>query len=235
MSVKVVLFDLDATLLPMDQDAFVTAYFETLTKKLVSCGYDRKVAMDAVWNGVVDMMKDDGQRTNEEAFWNRFESIYGKISQKDLLVFDEFYDNDFDSIRELCGFDPSASKVVRELKNKGYRVVLATNPVFPFVATKKRIEWAGLSACDFEYITTYENSTYSKPHVNYYTEILKAIGADASECLMVGNDTRDDMVAESLGMKVFLATKCLINKENKDISVYPRGDLEDLVEFIKTI
>ena len=92
-----------------------------------------------------------------------------------------------------------------------------------------------LSADDFEYITTYENSTYAKPHINYYKEILATIGAEASDCLMVGNDTRDDMVAESLGMKVFLATKCLINKENKDISVYPSGELNDLVEFIKTI
>lgn len=230
---KFILFDLDATLLPMDQDAFVEAYFKALTKKLVSAGYDQKIAMGAVWNGVLDMMRNDGQKTNEEAFWERFASVYRERTQEDMLVFDEFYDKDFDKIRTLCGFEPSASVVVRELKERGYRVVLATNPVFPFVATKKRIEWAGLSADDFEYITTYENSTYSKPHVNYYKEVLKAIGADASECLMVGNDTRDDMVAAELGMKVFLVTDHLINKENKDISVYPRGCLSDVLKFIK--
>lgn len=230
---KFILFDLDATLLPMDQDAFVKAYFEALTKKLVSSGYDQKSAIDTVWNGVIDMMRNDGQKTNEEAFWKRFTSIYGEKTQKDMLVFDEFYDKDFDSIRALCGFNSSASAVVRELKSRGYRVVLATNPVFPFVATKKRIEWAGLSVDDFEYITTYENSTYAKPHVNYYKEVLKAVGADASECLMVGNDTRDDMVAAELGMKVFLVTDCLINKENKDISVYPNGHLSDVLNFVK--
>lgn len=230
---KFILFDLDATLLPMDQDAFVEAYFAALTKKLVSSGYDKGSAMDAVWNGVVDMMKNDGQRTNEEAFWAKFESILGEKTQKDIRVFDEFYEKDFDNIKAFCGFNPSASKVVRGLKERGYRVVLATNPVFPFIATRKRIEWAGLSVEDFEYVTTYENSTYAKPHVNYYKEVLKAIGAEASDCLMVGNDTRDDMVASELGMKVFLVTDCLINKENKDISAYPNGTLSDVLDFVK--
>lgn len=52
---------------------------------------------------------------------------------------------------------------------------------------------------------------------------------------MVGNDVTEDMVAETLGMKVFLLTDCLINKENKDISVYPHGDFAQLLQFIDKI
>ena len=55
---------------------------------------------------------------------------------------------------------------------------------------------------------------------------------NAEECLMVGNDVEEDMIAEALGMKVFLLTDCLLNKENRDISVYPHGGFSELLEFI---
>lgn len=37
---KAVLFDLDGTLLPMDQDQFTGAYFKGIAAHLVPCGYD---------------------------------------------------------------------------------------------------------------------------------------------------------------------------------------------------
>ena len=48
------------------------------------------------------------------------------------------------------------------------------------------------------------------------------------QCLMVGNDVGEDMVAEVLGMQVFLLTDCMINKQNVDISRYPHGDFAAL-------
>lgn len=53
-------------------------------------------------------------------------------------------------------------------------------------------------------------------------------------CLMVGNDVTEDMVAEKAGMQVFLLTDCLINKERKDIFVYPRGSFLQLLDHIET-
>jgi hypothetical protein len=49
---------------------------------------------------------------------------------------------------------------------------------------------------------------------------------------MVGNDVDEDMVAETLGMQVYLITDCMINKHGKDISVYNRGSFEDLAGFL---
>ena len=66
-------------------------------------------------------------------------------------------------------------------------------------------------------------------------EILEKLGCKAEDCLMVGNDVSDDMVAEKLGMKVFLLTDCLINKENVDISIYPNGSFNQLIEYVKTL
>ena len=50
---------------------------------------------------------------------------------------------------------------------------------------------------------------------------------------MVGNDVTEDMVAQKIGMSVFLITDCLINRENKDISVYPHGSFPDLLKYVE--
>ena len=115
------------------------------------------------------------------------------------------------------------------------RIVLATNPLFPSIATESRMRWAGLAPDDFELYTTYENSSFCKPNPKYYEEILGKLGVSAEECLMVGNDVTEDMIAETLGMKVFLLTDCLINKENKDISAFVNGSFSELMEFLAEV
>lgn len=230
--IKTVLFDLDGTLLPMDQDDFINAYFKYLARKLLPCGYEPQKLMGSIWKGTEAMVKNDGSCTNEEAFWTTFVRIYGEQARKDEPVFDEFYRNEFDKVSEVCGYQPRAAEVIHGLKEKGYRVILATNPIFPKVATYGRIRWAGLKPEDFEWITTYENSCYCKPNPAYYVEIMEKAGCSAEECLMVGNDVTEDMVAKTVGMQVFLLTDCLINKEEKDLSVYPHGGFGELQEYI---
>lgn len=66
--IKNILFDLDGTLLPMDQDKFANGYFSRLVKKLAPFGYEPKKTVDGIWAGTAAMVKNDGKRTNEEAF-----------------------------------------------------------------------------------------------------------------------------------------------------------------------
>ena len=47
--ITTVLFDLDGTLLPMDQDTFVKAYFGRLAKKLAPQGYETEHLVSAIW------------------------------------------------------------------------------------------------------------------------------------------------------------------------------------------
>lgn len=231
--IKVVLFDLDGTLLPMDQDEFIKAYFGGIAKKLAPYGYEPNKLVKSIWTGTAAMVKNDGTTTNETAFWNTFAGIYGEQVRLDEPRFDAFYREDFDKIQSSCGYTPDALKTVEWIKTTGLRMALATNPIFPAIATQKRIRWAGLNAEDFELVTTYENSKYCKPNLNYYLEIMNELHVLPSECLMVGNDVSEDMVAEKLEMKVFLLTDCLINKNNTDISVYPHGTFEDLTDYIR--
>ena len=233
MKLTTVLFDLDGTLLPMDNDAFTKSYFKLLAAKLAPYGYESKQLVDAVWAGTAAMVKNDGKSSNEEKFWQKFSEIYGEKATTDKPIFDEFYEKEFQKAKSVCGYNPKAAETVRKVKEMGLRTVLATNPIFPHNATESRIRWAGLEPEDFELYTTYENTGFCKPNPDYYKDIIKRIGVNANECLMVGNDVTEDMIAKSIGMKVFLLTDCLINRSGKDISEYSNGDFDCLIDFIK--
>lgn len=232
MDINTILFDLDGTLLPMDQEKFVNVYFKMLAAKLVPYGYEPQQLINAILAGIEAMIKNDGSQLNEDAFWKRFVDIYGDKVLADKPVFEDFYKNEFQDARLFCGFNPKAAETVRLLKDKGYRVVLATNPLFPSIATESRIRWAGLEPSEFDLYTTYENTSYCKPNLDYYRDILKRIDCRPEECLMVGNDVGEDMVVEALGMQVFLLTDCLINTQKKDITAYPHGSFEQLLSML---
>lgn len=235
MKIDTILFDLDGTLLPMDQDIFIKAYFKKISSALYKHGYDPSQLINAIWKGTSAMISNDGTKSNEQVFWDTVSSIYGEKILKDKTFFDDFYLNEFDSIKEVTSFNPLASKTVKALINSGYTVALATNPIFPKTATQKRIQWAGLKLSDFAVYTTYENINFSKPNLKYYQAVASRLNVKPQQCLMVGNDVDDDMVAQNLGMNVFLLTDCLINKSNSDISQYPNGDFNALDKYIQTI
>ena len=232
MAIKTILFDLDGTLLPMDQDLFVKYYLGGLAKKLIPYGYDKDQFLSAMWAGVGSMVKNDSGKRNDEIFWKAFCSILGEHVRKDEPLFDEFYHNEFQDVSQVCGKNPQAAEVIAKLKGAGYRIILATNPLFPPIATESRIRWAGLSPEDFELYTTYDNSYHCKPNPKYYQDILEKLKLNPSECLMVGNDVDEDMIAETVGMHVFLLTDCLINKHEKDIHAYAHGTFDDFMTYL---
>lgn len=232
MKPKLVLFDLDGTLLPMDQDVFVSSYFKLLAKKLAPYGYEPQKLIASIWAGTGAMVKNDGSRTNEEAFWARFCRDFGEQALPHKPIFEEFYAVEFQQAQAVCGFQPMAKTVVDTLKAQGIRVALATNPLFPAVATESRIRWAGLQPEDFELYTTYENCRFCKPNLDYYRTILRELGAAPEDTVMVGNDVDEDMIARELGCRVFLLKDCLIHKSGTDIRSIPQGSFPEFLEFV---
>ena len=231
--ITTILFDLDGTLLPMDQDKFVKSYIGRMAKKLAPYGYDPERLTAGLWKGTGAMVKNTGEHTNEEVFWSVFNNIHGKDCRVDENLFMEYYRNEFQEVAQDCGFDSRAAETIETIKGLGYKVVLATNPLFPSIATYSRAKWAGLNPDDFEIITTYENSRHCKPNLDYYRDILDTLHLKAENCVMVGNDVQEDMVAEMLGIRVFLLTDYLINRTGEDISRYSHGSFPELLTFIR--
>lgn len=235
MAIRFVLFDLDGTLLPMDQEVFVKAYLKGLAAKMMPYGFDPQKISEALWVGTGAMMKTDGSLRNDELFWKVFQGIVGPFNEEHFAAVDDFYHNEFQAVRDVCGFSPRAAEVIAAVKAKGLTPVLATNPLFPRLATESRVRWAGLQPEDFAYITVYDNSYYCKPNVKYYEEILRTIGAAPEECVMVGNDAKEDTAVEALDIPVFLLTDCLINSDGRDISKYPNGGFDELIAYINAL
>lgn len=233
MKIKHVFFDLDGTLLPMDQDTFTKLYFKNLAKRLAPLGYDCEKLIFAIWAGTASMVKNDGNQTNEDAFWKTFTALFPEKGRADEPVFEDFYKNEFLNAKAACGFTENAAKVVSFLKEKGANLILASNPIFPMIAQKNRMTWAGVNPDDFSYITSYENAHFCKPNPAYYREILEKNGLNACESLMIGNDAVEDTAAEKAGIQVFLITDCLLNKDGRDISCYQHGNFNDLIEHLE--
>ena len=231
--IKAVLFDMDGTLLPMDVKTFERLYFKSLSTRVAALGYQPQQLIDGVWRGTVAMIKNDGTRTNGEVFWDVFAGIFGDKARKDEAQFDEYYRTDFTQAKAACSVNEKAAKIVKVLKESGLTVVVATNPLFPEVAQRQRLSWSGVDENDVDFVTHYGNSHFCKPNLKYYEEILAKLNLQGNECLMVGNDVNEDMIAEQLGMKVFLVTDCLINPDGKDVSAYPHGNFDDLAAYLK--
>ena len=230
--ITTVFFDLDGTLLPMELDSFLESYFDLLIKKLSLHGYDAETTTNGMWESLFAMLNNDGSRTNEDAFWDRFSQEVGKNARNDAAIFQDFYRNEFHGTKVACGYDPKAVETVAAVKARGLRVVLATNPLYPAIATENRIRWAGFNPEDFEVYTTFENYSHCKPNPAYYQDIMDNLGLKPGECLMVGNDAIEDTAAAKAGIKVFLLPKYLVNRPNVDISAYPQGDFDDLLQYI---
>lgn len=236
MKLTTILFDLDGTLLPMpDQEVFLKAYMKGLAAKVAPLGYEPKKLIDTVLMGTGRVIRNDGTQRNETVFWKTFCGVFGEKALEHLPVFEEFYRNEFQQVSATCGCDARAARLIAALRERGYRLVLATNPLFPAVATHSRIRWAGLNVEDFELVTTYENASFCKPNIQYYEEIVQKLGLDPAQCLMVGNDVGEDMIAGKLGMKTFLLTDCLLNRVGEDIEKYPHGSFEALESYIQSL
>lgn len=228
-----IVFDLDGTLLPLDMDKFMHTYFNEMGIAFRDMT-DPKLLVENIWKATDTMIENLEPRTNEEVFMEAF----SKLIDGDLEVykkrFDKFYDEGFLKVQEAAYSLPLIKDAVTTLKEKGYKIVVATNPMFPRKAIIHRIHWAGFEEKDFSYITCYENNHYCKPQIQFYEEVLKEIDKTPEECMMVGNDVEEDLVAGKLGMQTYLITDNLLHR-GSEINCTYKGTYEDFYRFTQEL
>ncbi len=227
-----ILFDLDGTLLEMHTEPFVHQYLKELGA-YIGDRYDAQKLLALVWDATRAMIKsDDPGKTNEEVFTEHFLAKSGLSKEEIWPVFDAFYREVFPGLSHLTYPSLWAKKLVEAAKAHGFRVAVATNPVFPRDAIYSRLAWIDLSADHFDLVTVYEESHYTKPNPGYFLEICGKLGVRPEECVMVGNHMQEDMVAGTLGMKTFLVTNYLEDRGEPVYEVDQRGTLAELYEAI---
>ncbi len=235
-SYRAICFDLDGTLLPMDMDDFLAAYFKRIAAYMGEQGLDGAAFMAALKTGTEAMAHHDDERTNEEAFWSAFFPAYEAAAHEVLdeaarmrmhALADEFYDVDFPHVGDGVQLNPASARVVDALADKGYPLVLTTMPFFPRRAVEHRLAWAGVDPARFARITSYENSHSVKPKHAYYAENLAALGVTGEDVLMVGNNTLEDMAFLDLGADGYLVTDHLLDPVGFDLESVKHGRMAD--------
>jgi FMN phosphatase YigB (HAD superfamily) len=236
--VDTILFDLDGTLLRFSQDDFINAYFSELRKVFARLGLNADAAIKAVWIGTKAMVLNDGSVPNARKFWDAFSGFLDIKGEQQSVVeaaCDSFYSNEFNTVKTVVKPSGVSKRLVHGMAEKGYTVVLATNPLFPPCAVDSRLKWIDLDTRDFRFITHYENSAFCKPNLAYYREVFTKINKTPQQCIMIGNNPAEDMCVGELGTGTFLVTDFIENEARLDITPFRRGSIEELETFLMSL
>lgn len=202
-----VLFDLDDTLLVNDIDTFLPLYLRALGKHMIDYRAPDLLIQDLLAGTLAMQANDTPARTLEATFDDVFYPAIGYEKTAMRQPLDDFYANPYSALQTATRPVEGAAELIRAAKERGYTLVLATNPLFPASAIRQRIEWAGLNPGDFALITTYEQMHFSKPNPAYVAEILAQLGWPERPAVMIGNSLQDDLLpAAVLGLPVYWVT-----------------------------
>lgn len=232
--IKAIFFDLDGTLLPFDEKKFSRIYFDTLYPQVEFLKISKRNFFKALIKGALAEVHNDGKRTNEEVFWDAIkESLNMDLSiYKDVL--DDYYNNQYLECIKATKPQPESKKIVEFCKENGLKVVLSTNPVFPHLAIVNRMKFVDLNEEDFDYITDYSNSRFSKPNKEYFIDILKTLDLKPDEVIIFGNnEIEDGLCGEEAGIRTYLLDKYLISKSKRKNIKYPIIKVEEVIDVIK--
>lgn len=229
------LFDLDGTLLPFDHEQFMKAYFGQLLPRIAQF-MEPKQATAEIWAATKAMVEnEDPAQTNLDVFKQAFFGSTG-ISEADIWpVFDDFYATAFNDLESVTQPSTISREICQTAFDKGYQLVLATNPIFPYEAVRHRMRWAGIDDIPFALVTTMESMHYCKPNPKYYVEILDHAGAAPAETMMFGNDVQEDGVAGMLGMQTFLVNDFVIDRGLGHVDFTYTGSLADALAFVQSL
>lgn len=223
--IRTLLFDLDGTLLPVDTREFLGHYLRLLGE-FVAPKVDPQRFIKQIIDSTATMVSNtDPGKTNKEVFMEDFFPKMGLDASEWMPLFDEFYETWFPSLERVVKRDPMSRKVVEKAVERGFDLVIATNPVFPMKAIRQRMKWAGIDDFEYRLVTSYENMHFCKPQIGYYQEVLERIGRQPEECLMVGNDVQEDIAAKMIGIKTFLVDRFLIDRNGSSLASDYRGSL----------
>ena len=235
MRYSAILFDLDGTLLPMDLEGFVKAYFGALAKELAPFGVPAEALVKAVWGGTKAMMANDGSRLNVDVFWDVFTGLTGIRREQVEPICDAFYSTGFHAARLATKENPLAVDAVRAAREKADKVILATNPLFPMAGQATRLSWLGLRPEDFDLVTCYSSDRFCKPNPAYFADVCQRMQLDPAKCLMIGNDDREDMIcATAAGMSAYLVTDCRLPWAEAPWQG-PQGTFAEMLTMLKTL
>ena len=234
---KTLLIDLDNTLLRNEMDTFVPAYLQGLANRLAS--YADPKEMTRTLLAATHQMTQNQQPDLSlmEVFDAAFYPVLNVKKADVQPVIDDFYEEDFPNLRGLTSPQPEAVGLVTQALEKGYRIGIATNPLFPLTAIKQRLNWAGFppDQYHFDLIPSYSGFHFSKPNPAYFAEFLAQMGWPEGPVVMIGDEADQDIAgARQLGIAVFWTPSQPAASWTRSEPEPPRGGLAEVLPWLES-
>jgi HAD superfamily hydrolase (TIGR01549 family) len=216
-NIKYLLLDLDGTLIHFQIDKFIHQYLQLIQQHFSYLPYAKSVPQ-WILEGTEEMLSNEGTTTNKNKFLYFFQKKTGMTEEEIWEIFLHFYETDYNNLQRITKPIEGAQTFMEAARVNGYKLIIATQPVFPEIAIRKRLSWAGVDHLPYELITDIETMCASKPHPAYFRQILDILGTENSRCLMVGNDVVMDMAAANVGITTFYLDtgNIYVNEPNAD-------------------
>lgn len=229
------LLDLDDTLLGNDINTFLPVYLQALASHLAPHA-DRERIIPTLLAATQQMIQNQHpDRSLAETFDAAFFPALGLERESIDGLIDEFYAEVFPTLREFISVRPAAIAMIEDAARRGYRLVIATNPLFPRTAIMQRLAWAGISPREhpLSLVTSYETFHFSKPNPAYYAEIMACLGWPEGAVVMVGDDLNNDIAgARRLGLPAFWITNNGNSPPSGPFGPSASGSLADLIPWL---
>jgi len=194
--IKAVLLDLDNTLLRNPDAAFAAQYL-SLTDQY----FEQRWQFPNISKIILKTIRAMGtphppHKTNAEVaieiIAHAIELPFEEVRQ----AFDDFYQSVYPQLQSCVElFGEIVTDLVHHLREQGYALVIATNPIYPAEAVRQRLNWAGVPD-DFKFyalVTHAENMHFAKPDPAYYAEIVARVGVEPDEAIMIGDSLKNDI------------------------------------------
>jgi len=185
---KLIIFDMDGTLI--DSVPSLTFAINHMLSELNLPTYSDKRVREWVGNGAEVLVKRALVGSKE---WKKFDIEEG-LTQKALKILLDFYAN---NLNEKTTLYPNVLETLEELKNRDYKLVLATNKPHQFL--KEILEHFKIDT----FFTLYMGAGIvenKKPHPQMLLTICKKLDCDTKDTVMVGDSKSDILSAKNAGI-----------------------------------
>ena len=230
------LLDLDDTLLETNTENFFPAYLQALSGAL-SHLVPPEIILPALMSGTRRMMDNlDPSLTLREVFDAYFFKKLGMERDSLQATIDNFYDEVFPTLGSLTTARPEAVPLVDWAFAQGYRVAVATNPLFPLEAIEHRLRWADLppEKYPFALVSSYERFHFTKEAIAYFGEIMGLMGWPEDPVVMVGNDVDMDLrPAQQAGFPVYWVRNGI--ETSSEFLLIPQGSLGEFHAWLESV
>lgn len=229
------LFDLDDTLLVNPVSDFLPVYLKKLSDTLAPY-VDPALVVRSLIEGTKRMVANRRPDcTLQEIFDDYFFPAIGSSPTALQEHIDHFYEDVFPSLKPLTSPNQNAVQVVEQSIQRGYKIIIATNPLFPRTAIHQRLEWAGLSPekYPFKFVPSYESNHFAKPNPAYLAEILSLIGWPDEPAIMIGDDLVNDIApANLLGLPTYWISTDGAEPDGGKDNPTAKGSLNEFLQWI---